>query len=457
MLLKAYGRFSSEQFIALAASMATILPRRATYICQSCERLVIAQFSRRQLASIARTPKRQPATKKNSRLFSQSSISRNAPSISAAANLPPNPNKKKPSINAHEIPPEISLKPLNPAAELKALKETVARLTSLDTVPEDSDVLTFLLDSYRLANCLVFGVSKGANEVDTEPGEDLSAAILRDLTEDGSSNDSVFVPDHELSAPFRDSAAHTIAELAYTLLRDPKVYVSDEALSLYVRIQCLLGKPEFLPEIFHLHAHKKTPNPGTKPITFSETWPKLPKYAIPPSLADAALEAAILKKNLPLAIAIIDTSIASPANRNARIMGRAAVPMVGVASLPLLAYVGADWVAHWQNTMDVQLSKYTAIAGAMAYIGTLTTIGFVAITTSNDQMQRVVWRPGTKLSERWTREPERAMFDRLALAWGFQERSRWGEEQGHDWQQLKDECGLRDMILDKTELMEGMQ
>jgi len=72
-------------------------------------------------------------------------------------------------------------------------------------------------------------------------------------------------------------------------------------------------------------------------------------------------------------------------------------------------------------------------------------------------MERVVWRPGTHLKDRWLREPERAMFDRLALAWGFQEKYRWGEEQGHDWLQLKDECGMRDMILDKTDLMEGMQ
>jgi hypothetical protein len=61
------------------------------------------------------------------------------------------------------------------------------------------------------------------------------------------------------------------------------------------------------------------------------------------------------------------------------------------------------------------------------------------------------------LSARWIREEERAAFDRLALAWGFQKKARWGEEHGEDWEMLRDECGLRDMILDKTDLMEGMQ
>jgi len=81
----------------------------------------------------------------------------------------------------------------------------------------------------------------------------------------------------------------------------------------------------------------------------------------------------------------------------------------------------------------------------------------VAITTYNDQMQRVVWRPGTHLSSRWLQEEERRFFDRLALAWGFHEKSRWGEEHGVEWKTLRDACGVRDMILDKTDLMEGMQ
>ncbi|KAI1616642.1 hypothetical protein EDD36DRAFT_415528 [Exophiala viscosa] len=438
--------------------MATILPRRTGFVCKSCQRLCAPQSSRRQIALLAKTTSNEQRVQQNARRFlSQSAIPRVAPAAVLPRDRKIKQPEQDPSEDPYEIPSQIELRQIDPTTELTRLKEAVSRLTSLDTVPDNGDVLEVLLDCYRLANCLVFGVSKGANEVSMQPGEDLSQAILRDLSEDSSNQDQVFVPNKELSAPFRENASRTIAELIYTLLRDPKVYVSDEALQMYVRIQCLLGKPEYLPEMFHLHAHKKIPHANTKPITYSEPWPKLPKYAIPLSLADAALEAAILKKNLPLAIAIIDTTVATPAWRAHRILSKAALPLGVVGATPLVAYAGADWVAHWQNTMDIEMSKYTAIAGALAYIGTLSTIGFVAITTSNDQMQRVVWRPGTKLADRWIREHERAFYDRLALAWGFQDKSRWGEEQGSDWHRLRDECGLRDMILDKTDLMEGMQ
>ena len=84
-------------------------------------------------------------------------------------------------------------------------------------------------------------------------------------------------------------------------------------------------------------------------------------------------------------------------------------------------------------------------------------MGFVALTTSNDQMVRVVWRPGLRLRDRWLREEERAAFDRLALAWGFREKWRWGEERGTEWEALREFCARRGMVLDKTELMDGME
>ncbi len=62
-----------------------------------------------------------------------------------------------------------------------------------------------------------------------------------------------------------------------------------------------------------------------------------------------------------------------------------------------------------------------------------------------------------RLRERWLREEERAAFDRLALAWGFREKWRRGEERGEDWDALREFCARRGMILDKTELLEGME
>lgn len=308
------------------------------------------------------------------------------------------------------------------------------------------------MEMHSFASLLVLGVGEVPKDAEEQQGDEFGDALLQDLAED-----RVSLSQKQMPIQFRVSAAQQISELAYKLVRDAKVYISEPVLEMYVRIVCLLGKPEYLPEIFHLYAHKKIPLQGSRPVKYSDPWPKMPKYAVPLKLAEAALESAILKKNLPLALAIIETTVAAPAFRASKVVRKASGPGLIVGATPLVAYAGADWVSHWQNTMDVEMAKYTAIAGALAYIGTLTTIGFVALTTWNDQMQRVVWRPGTKLRDRWTREEERAFLDRLALAWGFQEKYRWGEEHGQDWQTLRDACGMRDMILDKTELMEGMQ
>ena len=195
-----------------------------------------------------------------------------------------------------------------------------------------------------------------------------------------------------MSASFRSSAATRLSKLSYDLLRDPKVYITEDMLQMYVRILCQLGKPEYLPEIFHLYATKPIAKAeSSNPVKYTSPWPRMPKYAVPIDLAEAALESAILVKNLPLAMAIIDTTVATPAFRTSKFLRQASIPSLIVGATPLVGYAGADWVSHWQNTMDVEMSRYTAMAGALAYIGTLSTIGFVAITTWNDQMQRVVW------------------------------------------------------------------
>ncbi|KIX04644.1 uncharacterized protein Z518_05514 [Rhinocladiella mackenziei CBS 650.93] len=434
--------------------MATILPRRAGFICHTCRRSLAPKTSRSQVRSPHQPASKQQVLPKHRKPNPQPVKPRCAVTSKASA-----PKKSVPPESTLTDPQddEIALDTFDPTEGLKKLRERVAQITSQEIAAPPEDILEVLHACYRFANCIVFGISKGPNEVPERAGEDWAEAVLQDLAEDKSKLDPVFVPDKEMSIPFREKAAGMISELVYTLVQHPKVFISNDVLSMYVRIQCLLGKPEYLPEIFDLFATKKIPNQTAQPVTYSDPWPKLPKYAIPFDLAEAALEAAILKKNLPLALAIIDTTVAAPAFRANKVLRRASIPFLFVTGTPAAAYAGADWVARWQTTMDMEMSKYTAIAGALAYIGTLTTIGFVAITTTNDQMQRVVWRPGTPLTSRWTREEERAFLDRLALAWGYKEKYRWGEEHGQDWQTLKDECGLRSMILDKTDLMEGMQ
>lgn len=107
--------------------------------------------------------------------------------------------------------------------------------------------------------------------------------------------------------------------------------------------------------------------------------------------------------------------------------------------------------------MDPTAATNMAFAGILAYVGFTATIGVVAVTTSNDQMDRITWATGTPLRERWLREEERALIDQVAGAWGFKDLSKRGEEEGRDWETLREWVGMRGMMLDRVELMEGME
>jgi hypothetical protein len=107
--------------------------------------------------------------------------------------------------------------------------------------------------------------------------------------------------------------------------------------------------------------------------------------------------------------------------------------------------------------MDVGPATWIAFSAIMAYVVFTSTMGVVALTTANDHMNRVVWIPGRPLRQRWLREEERAALDRVAAAWGFKDPLMRGQEEGEDWETLREILGMRGMILDKSDLMEGME
>jgi hypothetical protein len=45
----------------------------------------------------------------------------------------------------------------------------------------------------------------------------------------------------------------------------------------------------------------------------------------------------------------------------------------------------------------------------------------------------------------------------VALAWGNREKRMRGAAQGEEWEALREVCGLRSLVLDKVDRMEGMQ
>ena len=107
--------------------------------------------------------------------------------------------------------------------------------------------------------------------------------------------------------------------------------------------------------------------------------------------------------------------------------------------------------------LDPSQATWMAFAGIMTYISAVSMTGYVAITTANDQMDRITWAQGVPLWERWVREDERAAVDRVAGAWGFKSLEKRGEEEGVDWEDLREWVGRRGMVLDKVELMDGME
>ena len=132
-------------------------------------------------------------------------------------------------------------------------------------------------------------------------------------------------------------------------------------------------------------------------------------------------------------------------------------PAVGLSLAPVAAYVVASKLAMYQTTMDPAVATNIAFVGLCGYITFTSVVGVVAVTTANDQMERITWTQGLPLRERWLREDERAAIDKMAMAWGFKELWKRGEEEGDEWEHLREWVAARGMILDKTELMEGME
>ncbi|KAH8727670.1 hypothetical protein GQ44DRAFT_703613 [Phaeosphaeriaceae sp. PMI808] len=184
-----------------------------------------------------------------------------------------------------------------------------------------------------------------------------------------------------------------ISQLAEQLIKHEKVFISPNVLGLYIHLQRLLANPLAIPEALYLYAHKPVP------------------------------------LGLPSTIAAI---------------------------MPLAIYMIAQELSVYSNFIDPFLFKMYAFAGISTYVLCTGTLGFVALTTHNDHHDRVVWRPGMPLYDRYIREDERAALDRIALAWGFKETWRRGDEEGDDWEGLRQWILLQGMILDKPDLMHGM-
>ncbi|PVH96409.1 hypothetical protein DM02DRAFT_119223 [Periconia macrospinosa] len=281
-----------------------------------------------------------------------------------------------------------------------------------------------------------------------------ASAILAMGREDGS--DSVQKP-KTTPTPLSDLPSPTyLSSLALSLIKHPKVFLSPNVLALYISFQRLVACPRAIPEALHLYAHKPVPELGSSPPKYYKPSPKAPKQAIPPKLADEALTAAIEAKDMPLALDVVEMSYCTPAWRRHRMVTKLGVPGLLAAITPLGLYMIAQELSQYSGYIDPGMFKLYSFLGMSTYVLCTGTLGFVALTTHNDNHNRVVWRPGMPLLDRYMREDERAAMDRIACAWGFKEEWRRGDEEGEEWEGLRQLILLRGMILDKPDLMPGM-
>ena len=360
----------------------------------------------------------------------------------------------RPSIHAPYLSiRQYASRPSDAGSVIREITQEASDLHNSDQVPSNEAVVELLEKCHKVAQNLV------AREQDEEEGtpndEGNAVTSLLGLEEKKKAGNAAGRANSSRS--FDPRLADSITRIATGILKDEKVFISPEALQVYTDTQVLLGHVEHCPEIFRLYAHKPVPEENSSPVKYHKANPKSVNNAVPTELATSALDLAIFQKNLSLVLAIIDNSFCAPAFHRAKVFKKAGVPLAGLAAAPAACYALASMAASLQNTMDPSTATGIAFAASLAYVGGTSSMAVLAITTANDQMERVVWLPGIPLRHRWLREEERAAMDKVAVAWGFKDPWMRGEETGEEWESLREFIGMRGMILDKTDLMEGMQ
>ena len=303
--------------------------------------------------------------------------------------------------------------------------QAAQQLSDAETVPEETTVLSLLSKTQKLV-----------------------CSTPQDL---GSENEgSTFST--------RQAAIERLSKSVYEVVSSPNVFITSKILETFVSIQSALGCPETLVPIFEQYASKPIPQPGTNPVRYQSQNPRKITAAIPFSIARMAIDAAAKSRNLPICFDIIMNTVCTTAYKRNQWARRGTLPVTAALLAPVAAWQIATYYGTFQHgLLDPDVARVLAFAGILTYFGATSTLGYIAVTTSNDQMQRVTWIDGTPLHERWIREDERALLDQVALRWGYQEKSRRGEEEGQDWEALREWIGVRGMMLDRVSLMEGME
>ncbi|KAI9656730.1 MAG: hypothetical protein M1821_003369 [Bathelium mastoideum] len=330
----------------------------------------------------------------------------------------------------------------NIAISVKEVRQETDNILKQEKVPSEGETLAVLEKLQKLAAEL--------SSKETTPES-------RDANRDGTPASALLSLDGKpVSTMSLKQTTELISNLAHRIVRHPTVFITPIILNTYTNIQLRLHRPSLLPEIFDLYASKPIPQPNTHPIQYQPSQLHAPANAIPVPLATRALTAAITAKDLATALSLIETSYRAPAYRRAKALKSALPAVLACGLTPIASYATATHLSAFFG-LNGGASTGVFAAGLLTYAGVVAAMGYVALTTANDQMRRVTWTDGTALWARWVREEERAAADEVALTWGFAGRERWGEEEGPEWEFLREWIGERGMVLDRVSLMEGME
>jgi len=430
------------QTLGISLKMSRRILRPRSDICHLCDFLLplasARQVSRSRYQIFFNTTRTITTTRKcNARIPTTASASRPITSVKHSSN----------TSSASSRPEEMQLS--QTALEICWLeaKTTCEALLALERAPSEMETLEALRQCALLVDLLVFDLSKPPPKVQ-------DGAVSALLTLDNSSAAKLTANKLPITA---QRTMDDLSKLAYTVIKHPTVFITTKVLESYTGIQANLGKPQSFPEVFQLYTNKPLPLENTKPIRYSNQNPNKIANAVPDSIADRALQSAIDQKQLIVAMDIVESTYTTTAYLRAKFIRKCLLPATGVVAAPLAAYTVASQLALLQTSMDSALATNVAFAGILAYTFFTGTIGIVAVTTANDNMDRVTWAPGIPLRDRYMREEERAAIDKIAGSWGFRESWRRGEEEGEDWDVLREWIGNKGMILDRVELMEGME
>jgi hypothetical protein len=372
------------------------------------------------------------------------------------------PSTQRPAIETTELPDLALLSAV--------VNQSKTRFLSTDGIPSEQLTIAALRTCSRAATTIqpYIGTASSRSGAGAVAGVGAIAAsnllsldsqgpVSNGSRSSGSGSRSGSGTAHPPGAPTTvEEVVNSISDAAFAIIAQPAVLITPRVLELYVDTQTRLGKPETLPTVFSMFASKPKPQMVQGSIHYAQRNPNRAAAAIEASVSERALKAALDAKNLDVAIAVVDLCYASPAFTRQKLLRKGMMPVATFLLTPAAAYLLATMMSSLQNMIDPGTATRVAFIGLTFYVGITAAMGTVATMTANDHMRRVTWAPGIPLRERWLKEEERLALDKVACTWGFKEKWRWGEEIGGEWEALREYCGMKGMVLDRVELMEGM-